>query len=64
MSKHIPQTVAENMVALRGINESIQRCARYVSGAIRSENDKEFWQDVLKHIHAIKTVGNVQNAGE
>ena len=45
-----PVKVATNMVLTRGKEAAIHRCQRYISGAIRSENPKEFWQAVLAAI--------------
>jgi hypothetical protein len=41
-----PKAVAQNMIAIRGVAETIVRCEKYISGAIRSENPKVFWSEV------------------
>jgi len=40
------KAIAQNMIAVRGVVETIARCEKYISGAIRSENPKAFWSEV------------------
>jgi hypothetical protein len=46
MDAQNPTQVARNMVATRGITAALERCDRYISGAVRSENPREFWEAV------------------
>lgn len=47
-----PAHVAANMVAARGRDAALERCDRYISGAIRSEESTEFWQSVRAEVLA------------
>ena len=47
-----PRDVAANMVAIRGLQGAIERCDRYLSGQIRSENSYEFWLTVRGAVQA------------
>ena len=44
---------ATNMIAVRGFVAAQERCVDYISGRIKSENPKTFWQAVLDAIEEI-----------
>jgi hypothetical protein len=41
---------AARMVSIRGREAAIERCHRYISGKIKSEQGAAFWRDVLAAI--------------
>lgn len=50
MANHDPLVVAKSMTALRTRAGAAERCRKYISGQIKSENSREFWEQVLHHI--------------
>lgn len=57
--EHNPQDVAENMIRVRGFEQALVRAIRYAHGSIKSEQPREFWLQVHKHIAECKSRGNL-----
>jgi hypothetical protein len=47
-----PIATAERMVAIRGLADAKDRCARYIAGTIRSEQGRDYWLQVMAAISA------------
>lgn len=58
MDANNPLDVAKNMLSIRGLDQTIERLDRYISGSIRSEQGKEFWQSVAAHVLAVNADEN------
>lgn len=52
-AEHDPRDIARSMYLTRGADQAIDRCEGYISGRIRSENPKEFWEAVLAEVWSL-----------